>query len=67
MKVQNDSGTHYPLTASWSSACSGGSGTFTFEGNWNDMLLSPTSDQCPTFIKLGGNGVGSVHLRYYGQ
>lgn len=67
MKVQNNSGTQYPLLASWSNACTGSEGSFVFDGNWDDMIIPDTSDQCPTFIRLAGSGMGSMSLRYYGE
>jgi hypothetical protein len=67
MKVQVNGGTEYPLRADWVDTCADGMGMHTFTGNWNDMVFGPTSNACPTFIKLGGDGGASVDVRYYGQ
>jgi hypothetical protein len=66
MQLQNPSGTtSYPLDYEYAQACTGASGSGTFDSGWDDQYLPGISDQCPLFIKLKGNGSGTFGLNYY--
>ncbi len=67
MSLVGSGGASYPIPLAWANDCSGGAGQSALTSNWQSLLLSPTSRDCPTVIDLRGDGTGKVTLRYYGQ
>jgi hypothetical protein len=66
MQLQNPSGnTTYPLDFEYAQSCTGAGGAGRFDHAWDDQFLPGISDQCPLFIKLSGNGSGSIGLKYF--
>jgi hypothetical protein len=67
MSLQNSAPGDYPVPFEWENTCSGSSGNDVITGDWQNHVLSTTSDQCATLIDLQGNGGGTITLGYYGQ
>lgn len=67
MKLEVTSGGSYPARFTWRNDCTGSSGSGEFTADWQSELLSTTSADCATVIKLSGSGTGSVTLRYWAQ
>jgi hypothetical protein len=65
MKLETTAGGSYPIPFTWSNACTQSSGSGVFTGPWQAKFLSKTSENCATLIDLGGNGAGTVTLRYW--
>jgi len=57
----------YPVGVSWSSSCTGASGTTTITGHWQSKSFGPTNEDCATLIQLGGNSSEQMTVRYYAQ
>lgn len=66
MRLLNSSGSSYPVSLDWENNCAGSSGSATFNGNWQMKSIGPTNDDCATFIKLNGDGAGTITFTYYG-
>ena len=66
MMLQTTSPGTYPVPFSWSSDCTGSSGTGIFTGDWQNQFLSITDNDCATVIDLQGTASGTVRLRYFG-
>lgn len=64
-KLQNPAGSGYPIPFTWTNPCSGSSGSGTYTGDWQELRLSTTSEQCPTQIQFQGNGTTTISLKYY--
>lgn len=67
MQVQTTTGGTYPTPFTWTSSCSGTGGSGVFTSDWQNQLLFPTNESCPTIINLAGPANGSVTVRYYGN
>lgn len=67
LRLHSGSSGQYPVPFSWKNECANASGSGTFEANWQEQLLGPTSADCATLIHLGGDGSGSIQLQYWGQ
>lgn len=66
MQLQNPGGTtQYPVDYEYAQQCTGASGAGTFESEWDDQYLPGLSDECPLYIKLLGDGGGTISLKYY--
>jgi hypothetical protein len=56
----------YPLSFSWSNACSGAGGSGILNQNAQEPHpLGPIGTACPTLIRLDGDGNGIAALRYW--
>lgn len=65
MQLQTGAGGSYDVPFSWSSSCTGGSGSGVFTGQWQSQFFGPTNSSCATLLSLHGEGSGTVTLRYY--
>lgn len=65
MQLQSLESGMYPVPYTWTNTCGPGSGNGVFTGDWQSVTFGPTNSQCATLIDLGGNGSGTVTLRYY--
>jgi len=65
MKFSNEAGGNLPVAFDWSSECAPGSGSDSFTGDWQNINFGPTSDACPTFIKLKGDGAAQIRVKYF--
>jgi len=66
MQLQNPAGTTaYPLAYEFQQTCTGAAGEGSFAAGWNDQYLPGLSDACPLYIKLGGDGSGTIELAYF--
>jgi hypothetical protein len=59
-------GVGWPLPFTYAN-CGTNYGSGTLPGPWLQDLASPVSTTCPTLIKFGGNGAGSVSLTWWGN
>ncbi len=67
MNLQNESNGTVPLSFDWTNACAPASSSNAFSGEWQTLTLGNTSAECPTFIKLNGNGSGQTRIKYSSQ
>jgi len=58
-------GVGWPIPLTYTNCANIGSGSLT--GPWQQVSSRPVSASCPTLIKLGGNGAGSVSLTWWGN
>jgi len=59
-------GVGWPIPFTYAN-CSSNSGSGSLTGPWQQAVTKPVSASCPTVIKLGGNGAGSVALTWWGN
>jgi len=59
-------GVGWPIPFKWTN-CGKSSGSGLLPGPWQQGSTNPVSASCPTFIKLGGSGAGSVSLTWWGN
>jgi photosystem II stability/assembly factor-like uncharacterized protein len=67
MQLQDTTPGTYPVPFTWANACAGSSGSGTYTADFQSKLLSPTSSQCATVIRLMGSASGRITLQYFGQ
>ena len=67
MLLQTTSPGVYPAGFTWSNTCTGNGGSEMFSSDWENKLLSQTSDMCATLIDFSGSGSGSITIRYQGN
>jgi len=65
MQLQTTTPGTYPAPFAWQNPCAGGSGQGQFSADWQNQIVGPTNQGCPTLIKLNGDGSGTVTIRYY--
>jgi hypothetical protein len=66
LRLQPSEGSVYPIPFTWSNQCQSVQGSSELTIDWQESVLSPTDEGCPTLINLQGSGTGTVTLRYYG-
>ena len=59
-------GVGWPIPFTYTN-CSSNRGSGVLTGPWLQGTTQPVSAKCPTFIKLGGSGAGSVALTWWGN
>ena len=59
-------GVGWPIPFTYTN-CGTNSGSGSLPGPWQQGTTRPISASCPTFIKLGANGAGSVTLTWWGN
>jgi hypothetical protein len=59
-------GVGWPIPFTYSN-CSSNRGSSTLPGPWLQGSTNPVSATCPTLIKLGGGGTGSISLTWWGN
>ena len=59
-------GVGWPIPFTYTN-CGTSSGSGSLPGPWQQGTTRPVSATCPTFIKLGANGAGSVTLTWWGN
>jgi hypothetical protein len=55
----------FPVTFTWSNACTHSGGSGVFHGVWQSQSLGSTSSACATLIALTGSASANVSLRYW--
>jgi hypothetical protein len=59
-------GVGWPISFTYAN-CTSNHGSGSLPGPWQQGSTSPVSAGCPTLVKLGGNGAGSISLRWWGN
>ena len=64
-------GVGFPIPFTWTNICPGlsidNAGSGSLPAPWQEGQARPLDTRCPTLIKLGGNGAGSVNLTWWGN
>src|SRR5581483_12246579 len=63
MQLQSASPGTFPVPYTWSSSCTGASGSGLFTGPSQSQIIGPTNSACATLIDLQGASTGTVTIR----